>query len=79
MSDEKEKTSDIEPWMVPGCLGAMLSIFGVRPLWFMLVFGILMKIDADPWMWVLFVTYVPLTFVVNALGEWTKVLYRQRK
>ena len=52
-----------------GCGLAVLSLFVMTPMWSALCFGVLQKIDADPWMWVLFWCYLPVMFIAQILGQ----------
>lgn len=55
-----------------GCLGITFWLFLTQPLWYALLFGILQKIEADPWMWTCFWIYVPATissYLIVKLSE----------
>lgn len=46
-----------------------IGLFVTLPLWFAMLYGILLAIDAQPWLWVIFWTYVPITFILTTLAK----------
>ena len=57
-----------------GCFVTVWDFLIVRPLWLVLVFGILSRLDAPTWLWACYWVYVP-SIVVGAIlgGVWRMV------
>jgi hypothetical protein len=51
--------ADTKPSFAAGCTGAFIALFISTPLWMVLLFGMLARIDAPTWMWVVHWTYLP--------------------
>ena len=52
-----------------GCIAGLFWAVVYMPLWYCLVFGILLKIEADPWMWITFYAYVPVGLLCTCLSK----------
>lgn len=70
-------TSQTEPHDLVGCARAVLFALAVMPMWYALLIGILLRIDAPPWMWVTFWCYLPFSLLSTAMGQLTELLRNQ--
>lgn len=67
MSDTKTKE-------VAGCLGAVLAMFVTLPMWLVLLFGILSRVDAPVWMWGLYWAYIPTSLCIASISIVVKLM-----
>lgn len=76
MSDEKPKIT-----MKQGvsCIGVLLAIGISTPLWYWLLYQILVRVDATPTMWVFYWIYVPVGVVMAMLRAITEGLLADKK
>ena len=58
------------------CFGLTITMSVVYPIWYVLLFAILARVHADPWMWAAYWCYIPagiiggiLTGVATAASE----------
>ena len=58
--------SEVSDEKAAGCGVAVISIFLVLPMWFTLVYSILVAIDATAWQWGLFYGYI-VSAMANAV------------
>lgn len=49
---------------------ALLTVFIALPIWFFLVYKILVTINASELMWFLFWIYVPVSLVISVAGRY---------
>jgi hypothetical protein len=60
---------------VGGCFLAAWSLGVTMPMYFVLSFGVLQRIDAANWMWILFWMYVPAHILGAIFGQiWHKIM-----
>ncbi len=59
---------------VISCLASMFTVLVTGPMWYVLMFGILSRIDAPTWLWALFWCYVPIGFASVFLVQIAKVI-----
>lgn len=57
-----------------GCLGALLHMFTVFPLWISLVYGVMLASDPEQWVWMVFYAYVPVSVIVAIVRATFEVL-----
>ncbi len=55
--------SDITPKQGLGCILAVITFFITIPIWYVLLFAILQRVDAAPWMWVAYWIYIPVGII----------------
>ena len=53
-----------------GCLAAIVSCFVVYPIWYALLFQILVRVDAVPWMWSAYWCYIPAGILSGIISCW---------
>ena len=53
-----------------GCAGAALSIFVALPAWLYLLRFLLKFANADGFIWFIYWTYVPFTFLASTMNIW---------
>ena len=71
MSDRKELTGAESA----SCVTVSLHMFLIQPIWFVLLFGILQAINAETWMWVCFLIYIPAQYAGAAFTQLAKFLF----
>lgn len=49
---------------------ALLSLFVTTPIWYFLMYSILVRVQATDVMWLLFWVYVPFSFLILLLTKW---------
>ena len=52
-----------------GCTGLVIQMFLVYPIWYILLFVILQRIEPPTWTWVLYIIYIPATLLTSIIGE----------
>jgi uncharacterized protein (DUF983 family) len=57
-----------------GCLAAMLTLFVTMPIWYALLFWLLLNANAPTWAWVAYYVYVPVGMVAGALMHLAKLV-----
>lgn len=65
-------TDSPTPKQAVGCIGAVITLLLSLPLWYALLFGILIRIEAPNWMWICYWLYLPagvITTGVTKLAE----------
>ena len=50
-------------------IAALLGLFVVLPIWFYLLYQVLVRVQASELMWFLFWVYVPVSLFVAVLGR----------
>jgi hypothetical protein len=48
---------------------ALLTLFVVLPIWFFLLYSVLVRVDASELMWFLFWVYMPVTVFARVLAD----------
>lgn len=66
--------ADPNPKDVVGCVHAILGFFTVLPMWLVLLYGILSRVEAPSWMWGVYFAYVPTAIATAAIGIVVKFL-----
>lgn len=66
MSNEK----DNNPY---GCAAALLALFIVMPMYYILQYWILSTLEAPRWCWVLFAIYLPTSIIIHLLTAMAKL------
>lgn len=57
------------------CAAVVIHLLLIQPLWYVLLFAILQRIETESWMWVCYWVYVPAAFVAAAFTQIAKVLF----
>jgi ABC-type multidrug transport system permease subunit len=65
MASDKEKVVK----GIAGCGFLVIWFFLVQPLWYALLFGILQRIESEPWMWICFWIYVPAGLIAGIISH----------
>ena len=66
MSDE------VTGHQVIGCMGAVLTLLVSLPIWYALLFYILLTLQAPPWAWAAYWVYVPTGIIAGILHHASK-------
>jgi len=61
------------------CIGVLLALLIHTPLWYWLVYQILVRIDATPTMWVFYWIYLPVGLVLAFIRVITDGLLADKK
>jgi hypothetical protein len=51
-----------------GCIIALLGVFITQPIWYYLLYQILMRVEATDLMWFLYWVYVPIGLLIGIIG-----------
>ena len=62
-----------------GCLLGVLAIFITTPIWYYLLYEILVYIHASQLMWFLFWVYLPVSIFVAVVAETVKYFLKDKK
>lgn len=55
---------------IASIVGALLSVFFVLPIWLVLIYQILDKLEVSGFTWGLYIAYVPSAMLVGAINSW---------
>ena len=59
---------------IASCVGTLFTIVVTGPMWYVLMFGILSRIDSPPWLLALYWCYVPVGFLATVVLQLPKLL-----
>lgn len=71
----KDKEAPLSVYVATASL--IWSVLVTLPMWFVMTYAILARIDSPPWLWGLFYAYIPTCFTAYFLQYIWKVLRSQ--
>lgn len=72
-------SNDLEADEVVGCAGAVWSLVVTLSMWMILLFTILVEIEAPAYAWILFWMYLPAQIIGGVLAHTARVMAMKRK
>ena len=72
-------TEETKPSQVLGCAFGLLRLTVTLPLWYIILYAILSRIDTPTGIWVAFWVYVPTGLMLALAEEGVKQLFRAGK
>lgn len=72
-------TEDLETDEFVGCMGAVWWLAVILPMWMILLYQILVSVNAPTYSWILFWMYLPAQIAGTLLVHTSKVLAVRRK
>ena len=70
------ENDELKPSQFAGCATAMIRMMVTLPMWYVLLFGIIGRIDAPNWLWILFWVYMPVGVLLSIAEEFEKTMNR---
>lgn len=55
-----------------GCSLALLATFVTQPIWFYLLYQVLVRVEASDLMWFLYWVYLPASIIVSVVAKFTE-------
>ena len=70
---------ELETDQIVGCMGVIWQLIVTLPMWMILLYQILLSIDAPPYAWILFWMYLPAQIVGALFVQTARSLAVRRK